>query len=197
LTYQCARCTLDLSMWEDRVIAMCRSRHSLTEASAASPYATGPDRTPSTATVASATVAPVFGRAGVGAMDRGMRASDRDREMVIALLGEHTSTGRLTLAEFEERVGGATAALTLADLDRLLVDLPVAPPPRPTVASNRRHERWRPWLSTAAICLVIWAVTSLMAGGVLYFWPFWVIVPWGLVLVAGGWSAPRRRRLVR
>jgi len=162
-------------MWEDGVIFMCRSRRSVTEAPIGLPRAVdrSEERSPT---------------------DRSMRASDRDREAVVALLGEHTAAGRLTLAEFEERVGEATAARTLADLDRLLVDLPVAPTPRPAVASARRHERWRPWLSTAVMCLVIWAGTSLLAGTVIYFWPFWVIVPWGLVLLAGGWSVPRRRQ---
>jgi hypothetical protein len=127
--------------------------------------------------------------------DRTIRASDRDREAVIALLGEHTGAGRLTLTEFEERVSEATSARTLADLDRLLVDLPVVPSPRPAAASGRgRAERWRPWLMTAAICLTIWAATSIMAGYMIYFWPFWVIVPWGIVLAVGSSS---RRRLVR
>jgi hypothetical protein len=130
--------------------------------------------------------------------DRTIRASDRDRETVIALLGEHTGAGRLTLAEFEERVAGVTSARTLADLDQVLVDLPVAPSPRPTAPTGHRDERWRPWLMTAAICLVIWAVSSVLAGRVTHFWPFWVIVPWGIVIAAGGgWSSSRRRRLVR
>jgi hypothetical protein len=133
------------------------------------------------------------------AVDRSIRASDRERETVVALLSDHTAAGRLTLAEFEERVGQAAAARTLADLDHLLADLPAAPAPRvePDRPHGRRFERWRPWLHTAIICLAIWAVTSLLAGGVIYFWPFWVIVPWGVVLLAGGWTSSPRRRLVR
>jgi len=171
-------------MWEDGVIFMCGSRRSDTEAPVGPPRAM--DR--------SVADVPAGDRSPVG---RAMRASDRDREAVVALLGEHTAAGRLTLAEFEERVGAATAARTLADLDRLLVDLPVAPPPRHPVASDRRHERWRPWLSTAVLCIVIWAATSLLAREVIYFWPFWVIVPWGVVLIAGGRSVPGRRQRVR
>jgi hypothetical protein len=130
--------------------------------------------------------------------DRTIRASDGDREAVIAQLGEHTGAGRLTLAEFEERVAGITSARTLADLDQVLVDLPAASSPRPAAAPGRRDERWRPWLMTAAICLTIWAATSIMARDVIYFWPFWVIVPWGVVLATGGgWSSLRRRRLIR
>ena len=43
---------------------------------------------------------------------------------------------------------------------------------------------WRSWASTAAIVLTIWAVTSLANWEFLYFWPIWVIGPWGAVLLA-------------
>jgi hypothetical protein len=49
-------------------------------------------------------------------------------------------------------------------------------------------------LSTAILCIGIWAITSAMTREVIYFWPFWVIVPWGVALLAGGraWSRPAR-----
>jgi hypothetical protein len=173
---------------------MCRSHRYLAESDAFRAPAAEPEQS-----VVDRAPAPegrrTWDRSGA---DRTIRASDRDRETVIALLGEHTGAGRLTLAEFEDRVAGTTSALTLADLDRLLVDLPVAPAPRPAPPSDRRLDRWRPWLITAAICVTIWAATSIRAGDVLYFWPFWVIVPWGIMLATGGgWASPRRRRLVR
>lgn len=121
--------------------------------------------------------------------DRGIRASDSDREAVAAQLGEHTAAGRLTLAEFEERVGAVHASRTLADLDAVMSDLPRT---RPAPTSRPRHRMWGPWLGTAAICLTIWIATSILAGRILYFWPFWVIVPWGVSLLARGWSRPRR-----
>ncbi|MFI1578224.1 DUF1707 domain-containing protein [Embleya sp. NPDC020630] len=53
-----------------------------------------------------------------------MRASDVDREAAVTLLREHHLVGRLTLAEFNERMGAAFAAVTLGDLARLIADLP-------------------------------------------------------------------------
>ena len=52
-----------------------------------------------------------------------MRASDADRDAVIELLKERTADGSLTLDEFAERVDGALAARTRADLDAVTTDL--------------------------------------------------------------------------
>jgi len=53
-----------------------------------------------------------------------MRASDEDRQRVVAALERHTGAGRLTLDEFAERVGAVTQARTLADLAAVVADLP-------------------------------------------------------------------------
>jgi hypothetical protein len=53
-----------------------------------------------------------------------MRASDADRERVVAALKEHCSAGRLTLDELPDRVERAYAAATLAELGDLTRDLP-------------------------------------------------------------------------
>jgi len=59
--------------------------------------------------------------------DRGIRASDMDRESVVAILREAHAEGRLTLDEFEERTSAAYAAKTWGDLEDLTADLPVQP----------------------------------------------------------------------
>ena len=145
---------------------MCRSGHTR--------YGTPPDRRTT--------------RPALSAADRELRASDSDREAVAAQLGEHTAAGRLTLAEFDQRVAAVHASRTLADLDRLVSDLPRARP-----ASPPRSGRWMwgPWLGTAVICLAIWVGTSALNGEIRYFWPFWVIVPWGMSLVVRGRGRPR------
>jgi hypothetical protein len=53
-----------------------------------------------------------------------MKASDADRDVVLAGLSEHFQAGRLTSAELEERTGRALAARTLGELDDLVADLP-------------------------------------------------------------------------
>jgi hypothetical protein len=53
-----------------------------------------------------------------------LRAADTDRAAVATALGEHMSAGRLTLAEYDERVTNAYAAKTFGDLAALTADLP-------------------------------------------------------------------------
>ncbi len=57
---------------------------------------------------------------------RDLRASDADRDRVLALLAEAASDGRLTADEHAERVQRACTARTLGELADLTVDLAVA-----------------------------------------------------------------------
>ena len=57
---------------------------------------------------------------------RDLRASDADRDRVLALLAEAMSDGRLTLDEHAERVQRACTARTLGELADLTTDLVVA-----------------------------------------------------------------------
>ena len=52
--------------------------------------------------------------------------SDADREGVFARLNAAVAEGRLTLAEFEERVDGVLRARTYGEVEPLLADLPAA-----------------------------------------------------------------------
>jgi hypothetical protein len=54
----------------------------------------------------------------------GVRASDAEREAVVARLHGAVAEGRIDLEEFGERVQAAYAAITTADLAGLLADLP-------------------------------------------------------------------------
>lgn len=120
-----------------------------------------------------------------------LRASDADRERTVRALGEHFAAGRLDLVEFDDRTRAAYAVRRLAELDRLVADLPstrvAAMPERAPRAAARWSERagpWASWALTGLICMAIWAATSLSAGEPLGFWPGWVIGPWGLVLLS-------------
>lgn len=80
---------------------------------------------------------------------RGMRISDAERERVVAQLNTAVSEGRLTLAEFEERVDGVLRARTFGEVEPYVVDLPgqqVKPPEaveiRNRSSSLKRQGRW-------------------------------------------------------
>ena len=121
-----------------------------------------------------------------------MRIGDAEREQAITALGRHVGDGRLDLAEFSSRSERATAARTRSELDALLADLP-----RPVDPAREQRSRraalaatWGPWALTGLICLVIWSAVALGGGG-LYFWPMWVIGPWGALLALGTVSRGR------
>jgi len=142
-----------------------------------------------------------------------LRAADTDRAAVATVLGEHMSAGRLTVDEYDDRLARAYGAKTYGELEEITADLPsTAPVPRPAPAQGQvcspmgAHggwdhdpQSWRSWVTTSLIVLVIWAATSLATWEFLYFWPVWVIGPWGAVLLAqtitrrGGEQDGRRR----
>lgn len=57
---------------------------------------------------------------------RDLRVSHAEREHVAGLLGAHFEAGRLSVDEYETRSGAAAVAVTRADLNGLLLDLPGA-----------------------------------------------------------------------
>lgn len=76
-----------------------------------------------------------------------MRVSDAERNRVVEQLNRAVGEGRLTLAEFEDRVGGVLAARTHAELMPFTADLPASVAPqvlelRSRASSLRRAGRW-------------------------------------------------------
>ena len=66
---------------------------------------------------------------------RDYRASDADREAAAERLRLASVEGRIDSDELEQRLSGVYGAVTVADLDRLVVDvLPPPPPPAPVAA---------------------------------------------------------------
>jgi hypothetical protein len=130
-----------------------------------------------------------------------LRASDVDRERVLARLRDAHAEGRLDQDDFYERLDAVYQARTYGELDVVTRDLPpvmarpVQPPrpaPRPAATPAPRRDRstralralWLTWLSVVLINLVIWASVSAGSGDLQYFWPIWVAGPWGGVLLA-------------
>ncbi|MEJ8279652.1 DUF1707 SHOCT-like domain-containing protein [Pseudonocardia spirodelae] len=118
-----------------------------------------------------------------------MRIGDAERERALERLGRHVGDGRLDLAEFTARSERVAAARTAAELAVVESDLPRLPPP-PDPDRDRRVRRaalaatWGPWAVTAVVVLTVWAAVALGGGGT-YFWPIWVIGPWGALLALG------------
>ena len=73
-----------------------------------------------------------------------LRASDAERERVVAFLREHALAGRLNDEELEDRIGLAYAAVTVGDLERLIADLPRANRPAPRRCSAATPPQHRP-----------------------------------------------------
>ncbi|HMG28609.1 MAG TPA: DUF1707 domain-containing protein [Jiangellaceae bacterium] len=69
-----------------------------------------------------------------------IRASDAERELIVQRLSENAASGRLTLAELEERIGLAYDATTRAELTPLIADLPANPPQ--TATGRRSPTKW-------------------------------------------------------
>ena len=123
-----------------------------------------------------------------------MRAGDEDRDRTITRLREAFAEGRLSSEEFQQRMERAHDSRTFGDLEVLLADLPeeaaspaVVAPPATTVAvpeqegSDNLRKGWLSWLGVGIMVNVIWVATWLgdSGDGVPYYWPIWVIGPWG------------------
>jgi Domain of unknown function (DUF1707) len=121
----------------------------------------------------------------------GLRASDEDREQLIAELNEHAVAGRLSTDELEERLQTAYAARTTGELDALRRDLPVTSRQVAASHAQRRAELTRRLIQEAGgslglfvLCTAIWVVSG--AHG--QFWPAWVLLVVALTLVRTGWA---------
>ena len=118
-----------------------------------------------------------------GQDDARLRVSDAERDAVVLSLREHYETGRLTLDEFNERVGEAYSARTDAELDHVLRELPRQPKApessRPGWTDRRRMSgALTHFVTLNGLLISIWA-----ASGAGYFWPIWVLIPSSFILL--------------
>jgi len=93
-----------------------------------------------------------------------VRASDADRERVVARLTAAVGDGTLTLVEVEERQTAAYAARFRHELTPLTADLPT---PASALPIARRRPPVRAFVPAAALLLVVlWIVSPVP-----FFWP--------------------------
>lgn len=122
----------------------------------------------------------------------GLRVSDADRAAVTDQLSRHFGDGRLSQAEFDERLDQAMRAKTQADLNGLLADLPGAPAPQPPAPRRIAQPRHRLLAPLLVIAIIITTVH-------LAFWTLHLL-PWLLIgLLAFLWlrHGPRRHSHLR
>ena len=118
-----------------------------------------------------------------------LRASDADRDAVVATLSESYQAGRLTADEFDERTGRALAARTLGELSALTDDLPGTQPADPGPVAQQpagldRAILVRPGalvvLATLAGLLILSAGFGVATHGQ-HGGDFWWLIPVGLL----------------
>jgi len=122
-----------------------------------------------------------------------LRISDAERAEVTDLLAKHYGEGRLSQAEFDERVNQAMNARTRSDLSGLLDDLPGGKAPMASGAV----ERSRPGRRRHRILAPLLVIALIVTAGHVLTWPFHLL-PWLLIgLLVFIWLRrdPRRRRI--
>ncbi|PXY26902.1 DUF1707 SHOCT-like domain-containing protein [Prauserella muralis] len=147
--------------------------------------------------------------------DGEIRISDAERDEAVTALGAHMSTGRLTLAEYEDRCSRALAARTRGELEQLFGDLPAPHPdlrsatrPAQLVRSagrrvrdaNARRGSDELVATPASAALGFVAALSLFLGipaailltVVAGVW--WVFIPVGVVLIVAGASSEAAKK---
>lgn len=118
-----------------------------------------------------------------------LRASDRDREVVLRVLAESYADGRLTREEYDERADVAGRTRTLGELPTLVGDLVRQAPPVPShslalatpeelhrqAVEAYQASRRRALSGLVSTTLVLTAVWFVLSGDGFY-WPIFVVL---------------------
>lgn len=112
------------------------------------------------------------------------RVSDAERDEALDLLRRHTAAGRLTVAEFEQRMDQALAARTASELHAALRELP----PLRTARVRRPHAS-EPLRRVPLLALLVAVAGIGLAAGHL-----WILFPmmWLMFGVLQPWRGHRR-----
>ena len=120
------------------------------------------------------------------------RVSDADRERAVEVLGAHMVSGALSADDLAARSEIVLGARTRADLERALRGLPPLPR-RPVLVRAAEAVPLRThvivYVLVNAVLVALWAATRERGPGTTdegfrLLWPFWVMLVWGIPLVA-------------
>ena len=103
-----------------------------------------------------------------------LRATDADRDRVVQMLRVAAEEGALTVDELEERLSAAFAAVTRADLVRLVDDLPPSPAIRPAPALAPSHpvrssSHYWMWVLLPYLAAAAWVHAALLTRSTRYW----------------------------
>ncbi len=135
-----------------------------------------------------------------------LRIGDAERDAAVSALGEHFAAGRLDEEEHSQRVDGAYAARTRADLDALFSDLPHPEGEQRAAGLDERPWGQRAWgqepcgpapwgrrgtFPVGAVLLII--VAGMIFGAITHIPPFFVFPLLVLVVLwrLGGFGGRR------
>ncbi|HEY2203033.1 MAG TPA: DUF1707 domain-containing protein [Pseudonocardia sp.] len=140
-------------------------------------------------------------RGSVEPHQENLRAGDADRQQVADRLRVALDEDRLTLTEYDERLGEAYRAQTYGELAAVTRDLPGATEPPAVPAERTRSSSPSPlrarliqqgqgWLGGAVVLNGIWAVSTGLDWH--HYWPGPVLAVWAIGTIGGAISDRKR-----
>jgi hypothetical protein len=123
-----------------------------------------------------------------------LRASDADRDLIVARLHKAATEGRIASEELEQRVGAALKARTYGDLEQTVSDLPGSRPRARRPPARRTPAGWalgavraNPMLILFAIPVVAVTLAMMLAAAII-----WMVLMVVVMILGGGRArAPR------
>src|SRR5580692_8959195 len=121
-----------------------------------------------------------------------LRASDADRDLVLAELSSSFEVGRLTSEEFDERTSRALASRTMGELAALTADLPpgrqAGPPAQPPAPAGPGFPPRQVRLPVIAVVAVVAIAAIVLGAASVHAW--WLLI---IPLIIARGAAMRRR----
>ncbi|MFT4295228.1 MAG: DUF1707 domain-containing protein [Micropruina sp.] len=132
-----------------------------------------------------------------------LRASDGDRGNAASMLADAYAEGRLDNDEYNQRLDQVMSSKSLGELVPVLTDITPLPAAGQQQASAPAQQsgargllgqfpRW--WLGLAVMFNVIWLMTVLTSGHLIYYWPMWPMLGTAIPMIMGMMNGGGRDR---